>query len=188
MKLNLGCGYNKLDGYTNVDWDPNCEPDVLADLEQVLPFHDNTVEEIRLFHVLEHLGADSKTYLNIWKELYRIMQDKGEIHIVVPHWNHENFHHDPTHCRKVTPNGIAMFDQARNKVQIDEGGQETTLGIQCGIDFSVEGVGYTLAPWFENMMAGKPQDFVMREINKWNNACFEVTIRVKAHKPARVTG
>lgn len=188
MKLNLGCGYNKVEGFTNVDWDPNCSPDVLANLEEVLPFDSHTVEEIRLFHVLEHLGPDAKTYLNIWKELYRVLKDGGIVNIVVPHWNHENFHHDPTHCRVVTPNGVAMFDQLRNQQQIEEGGQETTLGIQCKIDFSMEGYGYKLAPWYENMMAGKPKDFVMREMNKWNNACFEVSITAKAHKPARVTG
>jgi hypothetical protein len=30
MKLNIGCGFNKHDGFVNVDQFPECEPDVLS--------------------------------------------------------------------------------------------------------------------------------------------------------------
>jgi|GEM_PF-1906114 len=33
LKLNIGCGFNKIDGYVNVDAFPDCSPDVLWDLE-----------------------------------------------------------------------------------------------------------------------------------------------------------
>ena len=88
MKLNLGCGYNKFDGYVNVDHDSLCQPDIVADLEDRLPFEDNSVDEIIMYHVLEHLGQDVKTYFSIWKELYRILKNDGELKITVPHWNH----------------------------------------------------------------------------------------------------
>jgi len=84
LKLNLGCGYNKLEGYVNVDNDENCKPDVLADLEERLPFEDNSVDEIILNHVLEHLGQSTKVYFNVWKELYRVLKDGGLILITVP--------------------------------------------------------------------------------------------------------
>ncbi len=105
MKLNLGCGYNKLDGYVNVDSDPNCEPDTLADIEDSLPFEDNSVDEIVLNHVLEHLGQTTKVYFHVWKEMYRVLKDGALVLINVPHHNHDNFHHDATHVRKVTPLG-----------------------------------------------------------------------------------
>ena len=185
MKLNLGCGYNKLDGYINVDHDPLCNPDVVADLEGTLPFEDSTVDEIVLSHVLEHLGQDTKTYLNIWREFYRVLKNEGKIHIVVPHHNHDNFHHDPTHVRKVTPLGVDMFSQERNMETIRTGGQETTLGLQTGIDIGVTEVGYDLTPWFQQHIAGKPQDWAERELNKYNNTCFQVKINAQAFKPPR---
>jgi len=185
MKLNLGCGYNKLDGYVNVDSDPNCKPDIVADLEQALPFEDSSVSEIILCHVLEHLGQDSKTYLNIWKEFYRILKNQGSIKITVPHWNHENFHHDPTHCRKVTPVGVDMFNQVRNLNTIETGGSETTLGLQLGIDIGVDQVGYDFMPWFQKQIEGQPQHIIEREMSKYNNACYQVQINAIAYKPTR---
>lgn len=185
MKLNLGCGYNKLNGYINVDSDLICNPDIVADLEETLPFNDNSVDEIILCHVLEHLGQDTQNYLNIWKEFYRILKNNAIIKITVPHWNHENFHHDPTHCRKVTPVGIDMFSQERNMHTIKTNGSETTLGLQLGIDIGVTQVGYDFMPWFQSQIDGQPQNIIEREMNKYNNSCYQVRIHAMAHKPQR---
>lgn len=174
-----------MNGYTNVDKDSNCNPDIVADLEQPLPFDDSSVDEIIMCHILEHLGQDTKTYLSIWQELYRILKNKGEIKITVPHWNHENFHHDPTHVRKVTPIGIDMFSQERNAHQIKTGGSETTLGLQLNIDIGVTEVGYVFMPWFESQYKNQPRSIVEREMNKYNNACAAIQINAMAYKPAR---
>ena len=75
LKLNLGCGNNKYDGFLNVD--KFGEPDINWDLEKFpWPWEDNSVDEIRIIHVLEHLGKDTETYFNIFKEIYRISVDK----------------------------------------------------------------------------------------------------------------
>lgn len=182
MKLNLGCGYNKLTGYVNVDHDTACEPDVVADLESALPFADNSAEEIMLYHVLEHLGRETKTYLNIWREFYRVLCPGGIVKITVPHHLHQNFFHDPTHCRIVTPTGIDMFNQERNRDTIATGGNETTLGLQVGIDIRVENVGYDLMPWFQEQMSDKQRWEIEHELNCQPNACYQVHIHARAHK------
>ena len=182
MRVNLGCGYNKVEGYVNVDHDVHCNPDVIADLEDTLPFEDSSVDEIILNHVLEHLGQDTKTYFTIWKEFYRVLKDQGEIRITIPHHLHENFHHDPTHVRKVTPTGVDMFNQQRNQRQIDTGGQETTLGIQLGIDVRVQGVGYDLTPDAQKELEGQSFEVIDREVNKRNNICFQTHILAKVFK------
>ena len=71
MKLNLGCGNNKLDGFVNVDNQAVCSPDMLIDLEVFpWPFKGNSIDEIIMSHVLEHLGQTNEIYLNIIKEIY----------------------------------------------------------------------------------------------------------------------
>ena len=70
MRLNLGCGFDNRTGWVNVDKMPQSEPDQVVDLEATpWPWADNSVEEIELRHVLEHLGASTDTYLGIIKEM-----------------------------------------------------------------------------------------------------------------------
>src|SRR5436189_263389 len=47
MKLNLGCGFNRVDGYWNVDKEPQCKPDQCVDLERFpWPWSDNSILEV----------------------------------------------------------------------------------------------------------------------------------------------
>ena len=97
MKLNLGCGYNKLDGFTNVDSQESCEPDILVDLEELpWPFESDSADEIVLCHVLEHLGETSAIYLKIIQELYRVSQHSARISITVPHPRPDDFTNHPS--------------------------------------------------------------------------------------------
>ncbi|MDR3299921.1 MAG: hypothetical protein LBU43_07960 [Candidatus Accumulibacter sp.] len=82
MKLNLGCGNRKLIGFVNIDCAAACHPDQVVDLEQApWPWADDSVDEIRLIHVLEHLGQQTDVFLSIIKEMYRICRDGARIEI-----------------------------------------------------------------------------------------------------------
>lgn len=140
LKLNLGCGFDKIAGYENVDSAPECFPDRVFDLESFpWPWKDSSVGEILLTHTLEHLGAEPETYLHIWKEIWRISAPGARIRIAVPHPRHDNFAHDPTHVRAITPEGLALFDQTL---------YPQGLGAKEGIDFSLvpESVEYFYIP------------------------------------------
>ena len=73
LKLNLGCGQRKMDGYVNVDASPVCAPDQVVDLEKTpWPWPDDAVDTVKLIHVLEHLGQQPATFLAILRELWRV--------------------------------------------------------------------------------------------------------------------
>ena len=73
IKLNLGCGHKKLDGWVNVDSVAACHPDQVVDLEKFpWPWEDSSASHILMSHVLEHLGESRDCYLEVIKELYRV--------------------------------------------------------------------------------------------------------------------
>lgn len=58
-KLNVGCGYDKREGYVNVDVDPDCEPDILVSLEDDSGIPRQYFEEVLAHDVLEHIPRSS---------------------------------------------------------------------------------------------------------------------------------
>ncbi|TXH58134.1 MAG: methyltransferase domain-containing protein [Desulfurellales bacterium] len=80
MKLNLGCGKHRLDGFVNVDL-TGSDQDV--DLSVFpWPWEDGTVEEIVASHVLEHFSKEGgRTFI---EECHRVLSEGGVLHIAVP--------------------------------------------------------------------------------------------------------
>ncbi len=138
LKLNLGCSFDKLPGFVNIDKEPACEPDQVVDLEGPWPFETNSVNKIRASHILEHLGQETKVFLGIMKEMYRVCVDRSKIYIQVPHHDHWTFHADPTHVRKILPESFKLFDQELNRKYTNEKYANSPLGIYCEIDFVLE--------------------------------------------------
>lgn len=188
MKLNLGCGFNKLDGFHNVDREALCKPDDVVDLEKFpWPWADDSVSEVVANHTLEHLGETTAAWIGIVKELWRVCRNDAVVRITVPHPNHENFLHDPTHVRVITPIGLAMFDQTRNIRDFEAGGQETKLGLFTGVDLEVTEVGYDLMdPWRTEMTTGRAsREQLEFELATRNNVCNQIRIALRIVKPPR---
>jgi hypothetical protein len=156
MKLNIGCGFNKLDGYSNVDQFPECAPDVLWDLEQTpWPFAESSVEELVAHHVLEHLGQETKVFFAIIKELYRLMRHGGLLRITVPHPHHPTFLSDPTHVRAFTANTFEMMNRAKNLDWAERGVNVTMLALMLDISFvTIEAIQTYDTPWQKKINDG----------------------------------
>lgn len=177
MKLNLGCGENRKAGYYNVD--KQGSPDVLHDLETFpWPWDDESIDEVLMNHVLEHLGESVSVYLSIIKELYRICKPGAIIHIFVPHPRHDNFISDPTHVRAVTPFGLSLFNQAQNRKHAKKGAANSPLGLYCGVDFKVDDVKYSLEDEYAKHLNADTMsiDDLNRDIKRYNNVVKEMHI------------
>ncbi len=85
MKLNLACGQCKLEGYINVDVNPEMNPDVVMDVAGVLPWKDEEVDEIVFFHAIEHI--ESKYHYLILEEFWRVLKLGGKLVIGYPEFS-----------------------------------------------------------------------------------------------------
>lgn len=94
MKLNLGCGNKRLAGFTGVDRIKTPAVDVIYDLDVFpYPFADNSVDEILLDNVLEHLDD----VIKVTTEIYRLAAPGALIKIRVPYFKSNSAFTDPTH-------------------------------------------------------------------------------------------
>ena len=186
LKLNLGCGQRRLPGYVNVD--KFGTPDLTFDLETFpRPWADDSVSEVQLIHVLEHLGQQTDVYLRIIQELYRICQAHSLIHITVPHHRHDNFVHAPTHVRAITPSGLELFSRQCNHDWQRQGNANTPLGLYLNVDFELVHTNLVgSALWLERYgdQANDVQ-LLLRESALYNNLIEEVSMQWRVVKPLR---
>ena len=82
MKLDLGSGRVKKEGYTSVDVYPFRYLDVQHDIEEKLPFDDASADEIYCSHVLEHCSMQAVP--NMLRDWHRVLVDDGIVKIIVP--------------------------------------------------------------------------------------------------------
>lgn len=105
MKLNLGCGRNYKKGYINCDIAKNLNVDKIVDLEKKLPFKDNSVDEIIVYHVLEHIN----NLIQLIEEFHRICKPNARVFIKVPFFTFPAAYGNPTHVRFFTTGSFDYF-------------------------------------------------------------------------------
>lgn len=83
IRLNLGSGENKIDGFINVDAEPDTKPDLCLDFRiEPLPFGDGEVDEIWILHCIEHL--ERRYWGRFFFECRRVLRPDGMFVLAYP--------------------------------------------------------------------------------------------------------
>jgi len=104
-KLHIGCGYNKKVGWFNIDTAKEVNPDMVVDIEQGLPFPDNSFEEIYSEHCLEHVRPEHWRF--VLAEIARVAKHDCILELDLPFDNISTRTH-PDHYRTFT---FSSWDQ-----------------------------------------------------------------------------
>jgi len=97
LKLDVGCGGNKKEGYYGIDKFAGSDVDLVFDLNVLekrnsqIPFDDSSVDEINCVNVLHYVESP----INVLNEFYRILRLYGKLTLVVPYAGSWNSFADP---------------------------------------------------------------------------------------------
>jgi SAM-dependent methyltransferase len=92
--LDVGCGRQKYPGSIGIDMNPDTAADVLCHIDRgYLPFRDNSFDEVRAIHLIEHVENVIRTV----EEFHRVTRAGGIVFLVTPHYTDFSSFCDPTH-------------------------------------------------------------------------------------------
>jgi SAM-dependent methyltransferase len=147
LKLDLGCGPHKREGFHGVDAMKFPNVDTIHDLRKAWPWKDGSVDEAHSSHFIEHLTGEERVHF--YNELYRVLKPGAKAMIIAPDWSSGRSYGDPTH--KYPPICGDSF------YYLDKGwraGNAPHCGLTC--DFLATW-GYSIHPGWE----GKNQETLM---------------------------
>ncbi|MEK1944923.1 MAG: methyltransferase domain-containing protein [Ensifer adhaerens] len=99
LRVDLGCGLSKTEGFVGVDRFNLPGVDVVCDLNEDLPFRDDSVDYVMASHSLEHVANLPSTM----REIFRICKDRALVTIISPY--HE------TSLNKANPYHLQNFNE-----------------------------------------------------------------------------
>ncbi len=83
MKLNIGCGHTKNEGYVNIDVDPNVKPDLVFKIGSAeLPYGKGSIDEVTMLHTIEHVRRDEHPV--VFGEINRVLKIGGTLIVAYP--------------------------------------------------------------------------------------------------------
>ena len=104
IKLDLGCGESRQEGFVGLDRRKCKNVDIVHDIEKFpFPLPAGCCTMILCSHLIEHI--DPSKMIDLFDELWRILEEKGQLLISMPYGASYGFQQDPTHknmCNEAT--------------------------------------------------------------------------------------
>jgi SAM-dependent methyltransferase len=113
VKLNLGCGNKREDGFVNVDVIDSQGVDMVVDLEKGLFFiPDNIVDYIKCDSFLEHID----NFDLLISDIFRVLKPGCFLDVFVPHFSNPYYYSDYTHKRLFGYYSFYYFSKDQSKI------------------------------------------------------------------------
>lgn len=128
MKLNLGCGNQRLDGFVGVDRYPCAGAQLLCDLERPLPFRTSSVDELLLDNFVEHV----RDLPALMAELARVGRPGARVRILTPHFGAQASWRDPTHVQHLSYYSMDHFERDHVRHYTGGGFRVVARGLSFG--------------------------------------------------------
>lgn len=141
LKIDLGCGDNKREGFTGVDKYKTPSVDIEHDLfVYPWPFEDNSVDEVWCSHFFEHIaGMDRPRWI---EELYRVLKVGAKATLITPYYKSPRATQDFTHqWPPVSEETYLYFNkQWRESNKLTHGLYDVKADFDFTFGYSVDGV------------------------------------------------
>ena len=115
MKIDIGCGGKKKEGFIGLDQYLMPGVDHVLDIgAERWPFADESVDEAYSSNFLEHLTNLGERFerVHFFNELFRVLRPGAKAFVAIPHWNSERYYGDPTHKEPFSEMGVYYLNKA----------------------------------------------------------------------------
>lgn len=116
MRLNLGSGLSSEKDFINIDIREDFYPDVVCNIEDGLPYDDESVDMVLAKDFLEHVRPEKVIF--VIEEIWRVLKRGGKFEHMTPSTDGRGAFQDPTHRSFWNYNSWLYFTNDRPRREI----------------------------------------------------------------------
>lgn len=189
LRLDLGCGGNKREGFTGIDRLKLPGVDKIVDLRVApWPWADDSVDEVHSSHFVEHLQWPER--ITFFNEAWRVMKNDAKATIITPDPSNDCYWGDPTHGPAMSGWYVLYLDKEwREGVKAEDGswardaqGNERRpnaphVPYACDFFSTPGGIG-----WDQSVLS-RNEEYKMFGARHYRNAIRDLYVNLVARKP-----